>query len=74
MLCSYLKSVALIMGMLVLMSCSKSSDIDYSGPVDGWPQAGASRGGGHFSEVTQITKENVGSLEIAWQHRSGDFE
>ncbi len=73
MLCSYLKSVALIMGMLVVMSCSKSIDIDYSGPVDGWPQAGASRGGGHFSEVTQITKENVGSLEIAWQHRSGDF-
>ena len=34
---------------------------------------GGDAGGGHFSQATQITPENVSELEIAWTHRSGDF-
>ena len=40
---------------------------------DVWPQAGGALGGGHYSTVTQITKDNVGGLEVAWTHRSGDY-
>ena len=58
---------------LLLIGCTPPVDIDYSGPVAQWPQAGAARGGGHYSVLTQIDKTNVSQLEIAWQHRSGDF-
>ena len=39
----------------------------------GWPLVAGAPGGGHFSEATQITPENVTELEVAWTHRSGDF-
>jgi len=61
-----------LIGLLVV-ACAPPSVVDFSGPVDDWPQAGGSRGGGHYSELTQINKSNVTELEIAWQHRSGDF-
>ncbi|MFK7978170.1 MAG: pyrroloquinoline quinone-dependent dehydrogenase [Halioglobus sp.] len=38
-----------------------------------WPAYGATKGGTHFSEATQITPANVAELEVAWHHRSGDF-
>lgn len=63
---------ALTLGLLV-SGCAPGSPVDYSGPTDDWPQAGGARGGGHYSDVTQITKANVADLEIAWTHRSGDY-
>ena len=42
-------------------------------PHHSWSLPGGGEGGGHFSQATQITPENVGKLEIAWTHRSGDF-
>ena len=63
---------ALTLGLLV-SGCAPGSAVDYSGPTDDWPQAGGARGGGHYSDVTQITKANVADLEIAWTHRSGDY-
>src|SRR5512137_1642071 len=39
----------------------------------GWPAYGGADGGGHFSAATQIDKDNVATLEVAWVHRSGDF-
>ncbi len=58
---------------LAVYGCVSSAPVDYSGPIDDWPQAGGARGGGHYSDVTQITKDNVADLEIAWTHRSGDY-
>lgn len=48
----------------------------YSLPALGaepWSSYGASPGGGHYSELTQINALNVSHLELAWEHRSGDF-
>jgi len=42
-------------------------------PHHAWSLPGGDAGGGHFSQATQITPENVSELEIAWTHRSGDF-
>ena len=61
------------LGWLCLVACQPSTPIDYSGPIDDWPQAGGSRGGGHHSDATQINRDNVDDLEIAWVHRSGDY-
>ncbi len=43
------------------------------GEANGWPAYGATPGGTHFSRASQITPANVGMLEVAWHHRSGDF-
>ena len=61
---------------LGLSGCRQSMDgleIDYSGPVADWPHWGGDRGASHFSPLDQITPENVGALEVAWTHRSGDY-
>ncbi len=38
-----------------------------------WGAYGGSPGGGHFSSLAQINGSNVEQLELAWEHRSGDF-
>src|SRR5690606_21689989 len=38
-----------------------------------WPVVGNDSGGQRFSPLTQIDKENVGKLKIAWTYRTGDF-
>ena len=38
-----------------------------------WGSYGGSAGGGHFSPLAQINGSNVEQLELAWEHRSGDF-
>ena len=37
----------------------------------GWPHYGGDEGGSRFSPLTQINKDNVGKLELAWQYRTG---
>ncbi len=42
-------------------------------PVAHWPAYGATPGGTHFSNATQVTPENVMHLEQVGEHRSGDI-
>lgn len=37
-----------------------------------WPAYGRDPGGSRFSPLTQITRENVGRLEVAWTYHTGD--
>lgn len=37
-----------------------------------WEQPNGDKGGRKFSELSQITRDNVGQLELAWQYRTGD--
>tara|TARA_B110000503_G_scaffold5014_2_gene6655 strand:+ start:6664 stop:8574 length:1911 start_codon:yes stop_codon:yes gene_type:complete len=39
---------------------------------DGWLYYGGDQGGRHYSTASQIDRENVSDLEVAWIHRSGD--
>ncbi len=39
-----------------------------------WPAFGNDSGGSQYSPLSQITKDNVTDLEVAWIHRSGDFK
>lgn len=45
-----------------------------AGETADWPLPGGQAGGGHFSPATGITPKNVNKLEIAWAHRSGDYQ
>ena len=38
-----------------------------------WPAYGGAPGGGHYTPATQITRDNVAELKLAWSHRSGDY-
>jgi quinoprotein glucose dehydrogenase len=40
--------------------------------VAGWPEYGATKGGGHDSTLTQITPDNLDRLQIAWSYHTGD--
>jgi quinoprotein glucose dehydrogenase len=37
-----------------------------------WPSFGGQPNGGQYSPIDQINRDNVGNLEVAWTHRSGD--
>ncbi len=41
--------------------------------VADWPVTEGAPGGGRFSPLTEITRENVTQLRIAWTYRHGDF-
>jgi quinoprotein glucose dehydrogenase len=43
-----------------------------NGPVAGWPSYGGDPYGTRYSPLTQITRDNVEHLEVAWVHRTGD--
>jgi quinoprotein glucose dehydrogenase len=59
---------------LGVLACSQSSAPPSGGPIADWPVWGGNVGGERHSPLTQIGAENVGALEIAWVHHSGDFE
>jgi len=37
-----------------------------------WPEYGGDLGGGRYSPLAEIDRDNVNDLELAWEHRSGD--
>ena len=58
-----------------LVACSEAPPplVVPKGTVTDWPAYGATPGGTHFSNATQVTPENVMHLEQVWEHRSGDI-
>jgi quinoprotein glucose dehydrogenase len=38
-----------------------------------WPVTEGAPGGGRFSPLTEITRDNVKQLQVAWTYRHGDF-
>lgn len=65
--------VLVLVPLVFLAGCGGKVDIDYSGPVDDWQHAGKDVRGQRFSTLTQITTDNVGSLQLAWQYNHGDY-
>ena len=42
--------------------------------AQGWQHYGGDAGGRHYSEASQINRDNVAELDVAWIHRSGDSD
>jgi quinoprotein glucose dehydrogenase len=40
--------------------------------LTGWPYYGGDAGGSRYSEASQINRENVSRLQVAWTYRTGD--
>lgn len=59
--------------ILILVALLVTSLLAGSAQQDGdWIAYGRDAGGERFSPLTQITPENVASLEVAWTYRTGD--
>ena len=56
----------------VASACGESHP--HGGEVAGWPSWGGDPGGTRFSPLTEITRENVADLRVAWSFRTGDFD
>lgn len=59
-----------VFGSLLLFSACqpKTDEIDYND----WSHYGGPEDGSRYSSLTQITKENVSQLEVAWTYNTGD--
>ncbi len=42
-------------------------------PVEEWPTYGNDPGSSRYSPLSEITKDNVGDLKVAWTYRTGDM-
>jgi quinoprotein glucose dehydrogenase len=67
------RSLLLLSPLVLACAPLPPPEIDYTGPTAEWREFAGTKGGSHFSPLTQIDRENVGHLEIAWTHVSGDF-
>ena len=46
--------------------------ITADGAMHGWPAYGGAPGGGQYSPLSRIDRDNVEGLEVAWVYHSGD--
>ena len=61
---------AALTGLLALFAISAWAD-DLAANRS-WSDFGGTPGGGQYSALDHITRENVGGLKLAWTHRNGD--
>ncbi len=63
-----LMSILIVYGVLGVADAQK-------GKVSGeWPAYGRDSGGSRYSQLSQINRENVGNLKVAWTYRTGAEE
>jgi quinoprotein glucose dehydrogenase len=64
---------AALLAAVLGLACGESSH-PHGGPVVGWPAWGGDAGGTRYSTLAEITRANVGDLELAWSFRTGDWD
>ncbi len=55
------------------LACGAPPPLDLSGPIADWPVHGGDAGGLRWAPLTQIRRENVHALQVAWEYRHGDI-
>lgn len=65
--------VALAVVFLSLMIARRIIGSSPDGAVDEWPYYGHDSGGMRYSSLTQINRENVSKLKVAWTFHTGDI-
>lgn len=66
------QTVAALALLGLALACGRREPLDHAGPTADWPAWGGDPGGLRWSPLTQITRENVDRLEVAWTYRHGD--
>lgn len=64
-----------IFGALTLIGISiyRTTARTSAGPTDDWPYYGHDPGGMRYSPLTEINRENVSQLKVAWTFHTGDI-
>jgi len=67
----------LILVAVLIGSCAPApappGPIPVGGPIADWPSYGNDPGGTRYSPLTQLTRENVGTLAVVWTYHTGDL-
>jgi quinoprotein glucose dehydrogenase len=63
------RSLTIILALVSLGSCAHGQD----GTESDWPNYGNDPGGMRHSSLTQINRENVAKLKVAWVYHTGDI-
>jgi len=61
-------------GQLPVGTTAAAPDLGGTMPDGDWHQYGRTPYGQRYSPLAQITPENVGTLEVAWQYQTGDVK
>src|SRR5438034_3476425 len=70
---SKLLSPLLITGLILTLACIATAANPPGDSTDDWPSYGHDPGGMRSSPLTQINRENVAKLKIAWIFHTGDI-
>src|SRR5437899_8833592 len=70
---SKLLSPLLITGLILTRACIATAANPPGDSTDDWPSYGHDPGGMRYSPLTQINRENVAKLKIAWIFHTGDI-
>jgi quinoprotein glucose dehydrogenase len=69
----FLRLLILFCSVVFLGGCQSEITVPPGGPVADWPAYGRDAGGSRYSPLTQITRDNVKHLQVAWTYRTGDI-
>lgn len=65
----YISRLVLVLLLIASFACiQKSDELDYAG----WSEYGGSEDAARYSSLSQIDRDNVSSLEVAWTYHTGD--
>jgi len=64
--------LSLATGLLVLGGCDDVGSEYHETQNEDWRNYGGNPGGGRYSPLTQINKENVKELQVAWSYDTGE--
>lgn len=75
MTCAMLPTpVRVLLLLAVALAAGRTALAAPAGSPAEWPAYGRDPGGTRYAPPTQIDKDNVGRLEIAWTYRTGEFD
>ena len=70
---SYASFGALLLFILSVLSVRKSAALPEKDSGEEWPYYGHDAGGMRYSPLTQINRDNVAQLKVAWTFHAGDI-
>jgi len=63
----------LLVATLITFALLRGDAVAEPPPIADWPYTEGAPGGGRYSPLADITRDNVGELRVAWSYRHGDF-
>jgi quinoprotein glucose dehydrogenase len=69
-ICGWWRFVAIAAAILLLARTTRGQ----SAPEAGWPHYGNDAGGARYSTASQINRDNVRQLKVAWTYRTGALD